>query len=766
MASAAPTGSNTGTDTRTDTQKTFDPQSFIMSNWDWFVNQSMARNNKKGGKYKYLMPVHANNAFDVNQKFLGTSGIRDLMQIRNVPLSSHLMMKPIIKFYKVFPHSGVEIEIPLTHIRSAGKTDDGGIDKSSIRMTEDATHAGLVEFSWNRTGQTAVEWKTQIAANLRIFLQSPALLEKDIAGWKHPTKGMQFKKTVNGKTYTSKYIDLLYRESSMKENPNIANPQHPTYGDLQIPNPDYYQIKMEFEYKYDPSEAKDEIDSWFQRQALKNLVKKLKTTIFLHPESHDIDFGSALTDPPPMIINIKYIGHISNVLSQVGIFQKSEENATNPYGGIILENYDKIMRRLLESDKIWVSGIQAKKGKKPVKNKAGKTEQQDIITFTLKTAKDPTKAGTTQEKMASETKKGQELKADALLESLLKQRKGLDFSLKWFYFGDLIDVVLKYAYENASGDLEASLKDIRFLLGPMIVKDKNNVRWSLNICDLPISLETFMVWFQEKVINVKTKKFTVSGFLRNVFNSLIRGSYGPMARKEKEFKSPQLSFTTFSLPTIKQECQVFQDKTPGVDVIYARNIETLDSLKTHKTDKKEKYLHYYLIYSNYESRFSFQAALNKHGDVDEIADSARGIAHIKGVRHGPITNIKFKKTDTPGLGTANIVHAGSGQGVLRGIYNADLKTSGYPIFNPGMLIYINPYELKLGRMNQESSLAQKLGMGGYYTIREASFKWSIGKFNGDLDCAWQTFGTEGSTVRVFGSGPIGDPSQISTVEKK
>ena len=793
-----------------DPEDVFEPQAFLMNNWKWFVFQSMNRD----PSYNYIMPVRGDNPFDINQAFLGTNNVKTLMHIDNSLLTNPDIFQPIVEFYKVFPHTGVKIKIPVQSTK-LGRGKEATLDTLTVSNKKQKNIAGLIEFNWSRTGQTAAEWRAQINATLKLYLTNPGVLETTIT---HDENGKKIVPIVkNGYEHTAKYLDLLYRTNptqavKMLTDSNLPEylvpeerqefrvvPQETHKGTSVRHNPDHFQIQVVIKYKFKKHNAKGKKKGFYEIEdengrkktkyiyftdselsQMADLATQMETSMFLSINNHDIEFGSSTTAAAtPMMITINYIGHVSTVLSQLGIFRPTDENATNPYGGIILEQYQKLLDDMLVSDKIWYSPVTTKLEEEtvyiPLPPDADGAilydeEERSKVVFTMGTANPkPKDTKAEQQKLAQANKDAGEEGVDsaALLESLQSLRTGeKDFNLKWFYFGDLVDKVIAAAWDNSADEVKTLLEDLRFLLGPIVIRDKDDIRYSINICDLPIALETFMVWFQEKIINAKIKKLSVSAFLRNIFNSLIRGLYGPIQRQDPEFKAPQLSFTTFSLPTKNGKDQIFLDTPLNQNKVKAKNVEDIGSwdakikinvLQKASSDKKEKHKHYYLIYSSNESRYSFTSTLN------EVEDSKKGIPHIRGVRHGPVAKIKFKKVDTPGLPEANILRAGSGQGMLRGIYNADLNLIGYPLFRPGMLVYINPDGLSLGSITAPNSLAKKLGMGGYYAIKGASYSWKFPKLTGELDCVWQTFGEIGKNpaVQRFGVVPNYTPSAPS-----
>ena len=93
---------------------------------------------------------------------------------------------------------------------------------------------------------------------------------------------------------------------------------------------------------------------------------------------------------------------------------------------------------------------------------------------------------------------------------------------------------------------------------------------------------------------------------------------------------------------------------------------------------------------------------------------------------GLLKSMNFKRVNIPGLIELRAKEA-EDQGVdaldqLKFPYNTDLKLIGTSLFTPGMFYYVNPSLAGLGSVEDASSLAYKMNLGGYHLIQVVTTK--------------------------------------------
>ena len=122
-----------------------------------------------------------------------------------------------------------------------------------------------------------------------------------------------------------------------------------------------------------------------------------------------------------------------------------------------------------------------------------------------------------------------------------------------------------------------------------------------------------------------------------------------------------------------------------------------------------------------------------------MEDEPDGIVHYNiGSDRGMLKNISFKKEEVPFR--AEQLHeraqeSGDDFEQLIYPYSSDLKLIGVPFYKPGMLFYVNPTIFGLGAVEDVSSVAHKLNLGGYnmvlnvkMSIRQSKFETTLTGF--------------------------------------
>jgi len=133
---------------------------------------------------------------------------------------------------------------------------------------------------------------------------------------------------------------------------------------------------------------------------------------------------------------------------------------------------------------------------------------------------------------------------------------------------------------------------------------------------------------------------------------------------------------------------------------------------------------------------------------DYEADQKNSILHLQlGADRGILKSVSFKRQDMPGQREANIqktVDSGGAVGNLlfSNKYNADLTLYGNTLFTNGTTLYLDPKGLGIGGLNQPNSMAQKLGVGGYYNVVKVNNSIESGKFETSLTTILQGLGNE------------------------
>ena len=104
-----------------------------------------------------------------------------------------------------------------------------------------------------------------------------------------------------------------------------------------------------------------------------------------------------------------------------------------------------------------------------------------------------------------------------------------------------------------------------------------------------------------------------------------------------------------------------------------------------------------------------------------------GIYHFNiGSDMGLLKNMRFKRVNIPFMAELRAKQA-EDQGVdaldqLKFPYDTDLVLVGTSLFTPGMFYYVNPSLAGLGSVEDATSLAYKMNLGGYHLVQTVTTK--------------------------------------------
>ena len=130
--------------------------------------------------------------------------------------------------------------------------------------------------------------------------------------------------------------------------------------------------------------------------------------------------------------------------------------------------------------------------------------------------------------------------------------------------------------------------------------------------------------------------------------------------------------------------------------------------------------------------------ITSHKDIierkgDPAKDIEDGIYHFNiGSDQGLLKSMDFSRVSLPFLQELRSEQA-EDQGVdqleqLKFPYDTYVNLFGTSLFVPGMFYYINPSLAGLGSVENASSLAYQMNLGGYHLVQQVSTNISAGKF--------------------------------------
>lgn len=310
--------------------------------------------------------------------------------------------------------------------------------------------------------------------------------------------------------------------------------------------------------------------------------------------------------------------------------------------------------------------------------------------------------------------------------------------VNFVYFGDIVNAalsVLNQRDKNNTHIREDDSEQFRFLMGPLeILNPLTQEKDIIALADVPISLNLFHAWFLKKVIRPQLSKYFIRDFLRDICSELVVRALSPACFGNANAKGTKnrVSFSTFTLP--KSGNGNRDPLGPGSARV---DIGTLPvrSLRSSQSKMGADLRHYFMIY------VSGYAPDQLTGDYNQ--DTNDGVYHLLvGADRGLVKSVKFSRTDVQYLKEARITNEEAtrkGDLFLSEPYNSAIRMAGNSIFKPGMLVYVDPNSVGMGRNVPKK---QRLPLGGYYTVIKVFSEIAPGKFDTSMDLNWVSFGTK------------------------
>jgi len=264
------------------------------------------------------------------------------------------------------------------------------------------------------------------------------------------------------------------------------------------------------------------------------------------------------------------------------------------------------------------------------------------------------------------------------------------YNLNFVFLGDIIDSVLKiYKDKNKN-----SIDDFSFTLGSVPVFDITSEKYkNIMLKDIPISLKYYESWFRQNVLNKNMQTLSLQFYLKSLCSSLVYSVLNKIRFQNSSPIKPRLSYIT----------------TYG---------------KKKKEAKKISQQHY--IYTGGYGADKLKG--------NRVADAKIGIFHLYvGADRGLVKNIKFERTDLPGLREARIDSSrnlASTNLLFSDFYKAKVSLFGNTIFKPGMIVYINTTAIGLAPTGENT---KRIGLSGYYNVIKTDNAIDNGKFETNLE---------------------------------
>lgn len=740
-------------------------QCFLIYNFEAFADSNL------DNSFSNFVPLHG-NPMQIVQKLLAIPDLNALMTIKPYLLST---LVPQIRLYKVhYPtrdSQGVAVEIPFDDFLSPASIEDMTKDGYSKGMG-----AGVKSFEWELLGTNPAESDNNIKAKLKLHFNS--MQDLLVPRGDHDGEKISF-------------VNLIEPSAKFKNDGGTGSKS--SEGSRSY-NEKYFRIRASVGYG-DPTGALWDTEP--DAAGLKEVIKSARQFFNLNMISHSLDFK----EHGAVELEIEYIadseGALSSKYADVLLIGRTEamdaaeaERAAareNAAAMVSQENdsncgkdpddrkdfwantekellesqkeaeaedrailYNALLSALENSGKIWKVTVTAE----DLGVLDDGEQAQGDTAANRRTAKDkawvlsnrqPAQGGTlsdlrsaTEEAIDDPNEAASSFKADG---DATPDPTELD--IHYFHYGDLLNVALRCLYETGTPELER----LKVITGPYVYYDPqtNKLIDTYNMCDIPISLNLFQIWFMDKVVKPQVTKYSLKRFIKDSVTSLVGAAMRPECFGKEYGKAPaNLSLQMLQVPASDDgNCRISGSNAVGK--IGGKRIKTLDQIlpypKAVKAEKAESFPYLFIYVSSHGAK-GFGPPSDGEGTREE-RDAKLGTYHFRlGTDGGLVKKIAFKKTDQPYAREARMETEGEGGlAFLREKYNADVEMFGNAIFRPGMHVYIDPASVGAGDPAQIKSVASMLGLGGYFLTTNVKCAIEAGKFQTDLKCVWTSSGS-------------------------
>lgn len=334
-------------------------------------------------------------------------------------------------------------------------------------------------------------------------------------------------------------------------------------------------------------------------------------------------------------------------------------------------------------------------------------------------------------------------------------------TINYFFLGDLIEIVSDIMFQDNGSQFD--LYQEEFLnLRPRIVTgnfkylffqdEDTSEEINLNISAIPISLQWFMQWFQTNIIDKDLTHVPISTFIKMVVEEVLNGLLSEECFGSGELVNKLLVRTSFFTAVegadgkdVLLEHSIKQKKTYlDIDQLDGPVFKIDKRRETPPTGEVKRYTNYIVVHAVGHNLFSRKLIGNPLANKIPLIQQVKRKASLTSVTRGQvdapqeanprpvaqresffkttqnlIQSISFSKTDTKYLREARYANAATNHLTLLGnVYDVDIKMKGMLFFFPGQFIFVDPSIEQTTNAWESRSIANQLGMAGYYLIQE------------------------------------------------
>ena len=305
-----------------------------------------------------------------------------------------------------------------------------------------------------------------------------------------------------------------------------------------------------------------------------------------------------------------------------------------------------------------------------------------------------------------------------------------------------------------------------------------NTEISISLADLPVSMVEFKKWFRNNVAGGRGKRKHL--FLKNYLEMLLKFASDLVVKAIRQDNTATADVEPPNLVINRYFTENTAERNRSIPVKFIQRYGSATAnryynekgginsyvsrinMKSIRTPDRTTGMKYHLgLKTNNPSNVKVFTILGQTPNIisgigsmskragDEEDDRKVGIAHIhfSSPDKGILNDINFEREDMPGLREARLFEGKDlfGMDILREKYNGDLRFVGTTYFKPGMILYIDPDDLDLGRTVDRFSPARALGLGGYHLVVRVNHTIKLGRsrtWETKVETQWQTFGDE------------------------
>lgn len=310
---------------------------------------------------------------------------------------------------------------------------------------------------------------------------------------------------------------------------------------------------------------------------------------------------------------------------------------------------------------------------------------------------------------ASEAYKSSE-QPSKVKEELSKVNKK-DYTVTYFYFGDLIEAVLRInpkVYTEMSGRRFGIVLDntgYQYIKGQKIA--------AFNIAKLPIATSAFDDWFQKNIIDKNINIFPLMSFLKNIVQNFVTAilTTRPSDQEGSDYT-----------PNIVRQIAAVPNGLQDNDTVYGlTNLKTRPRNYFFSKSARDSYHEYYIIYDEkyYRDKHAIHMELISEEDRYD-ANLDAGIPHfLIGADKGLLKGFSFQKVDFGESLTIvkNFENEGNPLRQLWTIFDVSVELVGNNLLSVGKTMYLDPTIGGLGSPFKANTVSNLMGLGGYYMVQ-------------------------------------------------